>query len=106
MNFLMQELCINEQGYPDGEKTGGPITMRRALELSHNTPAVRFLLQDVTIDKSAGFLEKMGFDPDHLSKTASGLGLGATDVTTLEMTGGFATSGNICWLRCSMRQAR
>lgn len=83
-----------EQGYPDGEKTGGPITMRRALELSHNTPAVRFLLQDVTIDKSAGFLEKMGFDPDHLSKTASGLGLGATDVTTLEMAGGFATLAN------------
>lgn len=83
-----------EQGYPDGAKTGGPITMRRALELSHNTPAVRFLLQDVTIDKSAGFLEDMGFDPDHISKTASGLALGATDVTTLEMTAGYATLAN------------
>lgn len=68
--------------------------MRRALELSHNTPAVRFLLQDVTIDKSAGFLEDMGFDPDHISKTASGLALGATDVTTLEMTAGYATLAN------------
>lgn len=83
-----------EQGYPDGDKVNGPITMRRALELSHNTPAVRFLLQDVSLDKSAGFLEKMGFNPDHLSKTPSGLGLGATDVTTLEMTAGYATLAN------------
>lgn len=84
----------SEKGYPDGAKTGGPITMRRALELSHNTPAVRFLLQDVTIDKSAQFLEKMGFNPDHLALTAAGLGLGATDVTTLEMTAGYATLAN------------
>lgn len=84
----------SENGYPDGDAIGGPITMRRALELSHNIPAARFLLEHVTLDKSYDYMVKNGFDPDHLSKTAAGIGLGATDVTTLEMAAGYATLAN------------
>ncbi len=84
----------SEKGYPDGDAIGGPITMRRALELSHNIPAVRFLLDRVTLNKSFSYMVKNGFDESHLSKTAAGIGLGATDVTTLEMTAGYATLAN------------
>ena len=35
-----------------------------------------------------------GFAPANLAKTAAGLALGATDVTTLEMTGAYACLAN------------
>ena len=83
-----------DQGYPPGETTEGPMTMRRALETSHNVAAARFFLEHVTINGGTDFLVKEGFDPTHLSNTTAGLALGATDVTTLEMTGGYATLAN------------
>ncbi len=83
-----------DDGYPNGDYTNAAITMRRALELSHNVPAARFLLEHVTIDKSYQFMVEQGFAPEHLAKTAAGLALGATDVTTLEMTGAYATLAN------------
>ncbi|MEE3487797.1 MAG: transglycosylase domain-containing protein [Bulleidia sp.] len=81
-------------GYPGGDCINGPITMRRALELSHNIPAARFLLEHVGLDRSYNFMIQEGFNPDHLSRTAAGIGLGATDVTTLEMTAGYACLAN------------
>lgn len=83
-----------EQQWPNGETFNKPITMRKALEASHNIPAARLLLEKVGIEKSFDYYIKEGFNPNHLSKTASGLALGASDVTTLEMAGGYATLAN------------
>ena len=83
-----------DNSYPNGDHTGGAITMRRALELSHNIPAARFLLEHVGIDKAYNFMVQEGFAPENLAKTAAGLALGATDVTTLEMTAAYACLAN------------
>lgn len=83
-----------DNSYPNGDHTGGAITMRRALELSHNIPAARFLLEHVGIDRAYDFMVEEGFAPENLAKTPAGLALGATDVTTLEMTGAFACLAN------------
>ena len=83
-----------DNSYPNGDHTGAAITMRKALELSHNIPAARFLLEHVGIDKAYDFMVQEGFAPSNLSKTAAGLALGATDVTTLEMTGAYACLAN------------
>ena len=83
-----------DNSYPNGDHTGGAITMRRALELSHNIPAARFLLEHVGIDKAYEFMVREGFAPANLARTAAGLALGATDVTTLEMTAAYATLAN------------
>ena len=83
-----------DNSYPNGDHTGAAITMRRALELSHNIPAARFLLEHVGIDKAYNFMVEEGFAPENLAKTAAGLALGATDVTTLEMTGAYACLAN------------
>ena len=83
-----------DNSYPNGDHTGAAITMRRALELSHNIPAARFLLEHVGIDKAYQFMVDEGFAPENLAKTAAGLALGATDVTTLEMTAAYACLAN------------
>ena len=83
-----------DNSYPNGDHTGAAITMRKALELSHNIPAARFLLEHVGIDRSYDFMVKEGFAPENLAKTPAGLALGATDVTTLEMTGAYACLAN------------
>lgn len=83
-----------EQGYPGGETTNAMITMRRALELSHNIPAVRFMLEKVGIDRCREYLVSNGFRESELSMTPAGMALGADSVTTLEMTAAYATLAN------------
>ena len=84
----------SDEGYPAGATSGGPMTMREALETSHNVAAARFFLEDVSIVKSHDYLVAEGFDDDHLTLTTAGLALGANDVTTLEMTGAYACLAN------------
>ena len=81
-------------GFPPGDTIDGMITMRRAVETSHNVAAARFFLEKVGLTSALDFLEKEGFNKNHLSLTTAGLALGATDVTTLEMTGGYACLAN------------
>lgn len=83
-----------EEGYPGGETNNAMITMRRALELSHNIPAVRFILDYVHLDRSYAYLVNNGFAKEHLSQSPAGMGLGADGVTTLEMTAAYATLAN------------
>ena len=80
--------------YPNGPVTGGAITMREALELSHNVAAARFMLEKVGVEKSFNYLLQEGFDESHLDHTPAGLALGAVNVTTLEMAGAYATLAN------------
>ena len=83
-----------EQGYPNGDTTNAMITMRRALEISHNVAAVRFLLEKTGIDFAYDLVIKEGFNPAHISPSPAGLALGASDVTTLEMTAAYACLAN------------
>lgn len=84
----------NNDGYPGGVCNNYPMTMREAVETSHNIPAAYFLVNNVGIEKSADFLIQMGTNSSHISRTGSGLALGTSDMTTLEMTGAYATLAN------------
>ena len=84
-----------DEGYPGGLTDEDVITMRRALEQSHNIPAVRFLLEKVGIDKALEYMEAEGFDLNHISPSPAGMALGASDVSTLEMTAAYATLANL-----------
>ncbi len=83
-----------DNGYPGGECFNRGVTMREALESSHNIPASRFLCELLGIDNSVKYLLLNGFQPEELSSTASGEALGADSVTTLEMTAAYATLAN------------
>ena len=83
-----------DNDYPNGPVTGGAITMREALELSHNVAAARFMLEKVGVERSFEYLLQEGFDEAHLDHTPAGLALGAVSVTTLEMAGAYATLAN------------
>lgn len=84
----------NNDGFPGGVCNNYPMTMREAVETSHNIPAAYFLINNVGIEKSADFLMQMGINSSHISRTGSGLALGTSDMTTLEMTGAYATIAN------------
>ena len=81
-------------GYPGGECYDRGVTMREALETSHNIPASRFLCEVLGIDNSMKYLLLNGFKEEDLSPTAAGLALGASCVTTLDMTAAYATLAN------------
>lgn len=82
-----------DTGYPGGETNRSMLTIRRALELSHNIPAVRMILQ-VGLENSGYYMMRNGFNIDELSFSPAGMAMGADCVTTLEMTAGYATIAN------------
>ncbi|MHB1315829.1 MAG: transglycosylase domain-containing protein [Christensenellales bacterium] len=86
-----------EKGYPAGGMSNpGPVTMREAIRLSLNVVSARVLLDYVTIEDSVAYLEKLGIDPSTISATPSGLALGSTGISTLDMAvayGAIANSG-------------
>ncbi len=84
-----------DEGYPGGLTDEDVITMRRALEQSHNIPAVRFLLEKVGIETALEYMEAEGFNLDHISPSPAGMALGASDVSTMEMTAAYATLANM-----------
>ena len=81
-------------GVPGGDRFNRSTTMREALEYSHNVPAVRFLLEGCGIDESMKKLVLNGFNPDDLSPSPAGLALGASSVTTLQVTAAYQTFAN------------
>ena len=80
--------------YPGGTCSNSPSTMRLAVQNSHNIPAARFLMDYVGIETASDYLVRMGVNESHISKTGSGIALGTSDATTLEITGAFATLAN------------
>lgn len=76
----------------DGRYTGN-MTLRRALALSRNTPAIR-LLRSAGLDETRQLMNMMGgLEMDRMPSTLA-LALGAADVTPLQMATGFATIAN------------
>ncbi len=84
-------------GYPMNNNRTYPgwMTMRTAITASYNTTAATALMYDVGLDQAAETLEKLGVDPDHISKTGSGLALGSSGITPVEMAGAFSAIANM-----------
>ncbi len=84
-------------GYPanNNRTYEGRVTMRRAFTASLNTTAAQALLYDVGIENSYNTLVQLGVDPEHISKTGSGLALGSSGITPLEMAGAFSCIANM-----------
>lgn len=85
------------KGYPanNSRSYSGLVTMRKAFVNSLNTSAAQALLYDVGIENSYNTLISLGVDPDHISKTGSGLALGSSGITPLEMAGAFSAIANM-----------
>lgn len=79
------------KGYPaiGSEEYIGPLTVREGVVNSLNVAAARTLLEGVTIPKAAEYLEKLGVDASRISATGSGLALGTTGITPIEMAAAF-----------------
>lgn len=87
----------NGKGYPSGglsTSAQGPITVRSALLNSRNVAAARILLDYVTIDVAAEYLLKLGIPESSISRTGSGLALGTSDISVLDMTAAFGAIAN------------
>ena len=81
----------SEKGYPaiGDEDLVGPLTVRDGVINSLNVAAARTLLEHVGFDNSAAYLEALGVDPSRINKTGSGLALGATGITPIEMAAAY-----------------
>ena len=84
-----------EDGYPSGgSKYYGPVTLRTGLVKSLNSATAYTLLNLVGIENSYNYLIDLGIDPKHIQKTGSGLALGTSGITPIEMAGAYATIAN------------
>ncbi len=84
-----------ETGYPSGGKGYyGPVTLRTGLVQSLNSATAWTLLNLVGLDNSYNYLISMGIEPTHISKTPSGLALGDSGITPIELAGAYATIAN------------
>ena len=91
-------------GYPDGYEMyypqnydrsfGGAMSLRRALEMSRNVPAVK-LGQEVGLNKVIEICRSLGIKSP--IEPVISLPLGAVDVTPLEMATAYATLANNGW---------
>ncbi|WP_338368245.1 penicillin-binding transpeptidase domain-containing protein, partial [Enterococcus faecium] len=70
----------------------GPMTMRTALGMSRNIPALQ-ALQEVGLEKARDFAVGLGIEslPDPITESAA---IGSYDVSPLEMAGAYAAFGN------------
>ncbi len=90
--------------YPDGYNTyspqnydrsfAGPITMRKALEMSRNVPAIK-LGQDVGINRIIEISRILGIKSP--MEPVTSLPLGSVDLTPMEMAGAYATFASGGW---------
>ena len=86
----------SEKGYPAiGDKDYiGPVTVRRGVVSSLNVVAARTLLEKVGFQVSAGYLENLGIDPSGINAGGSGLALGTSAITPIEMAAAFGAIAN------------
>ncbi len=82
-------------GYPEGGSAYyGPVTLRTGLVQSLNSATAWTLMNLVGVDTSYNYLTYMGINPTHISKTPSGLALGDSGITPIELAGAYATIAN------------
>ena len=88
---------VGGDGYPanfSGDEFNGVESMRNAINKSHNTSAAHALMDYVGIQNSVTYLLKLGVDPDHIWATGSGLALGSSGLTVIELAAAFGAISN------------
>ncbi|HWQ57598.1 MAG TPA: transglycosylase domain-containing protein [Clostridia bacterium] len=85
-----------ETGYPaiGDDDYIGLISMRRAIVSSLNVAAARTLMEYVTPAVAAKYLVNLGVDSSRVKATGSGLALGTTGITPIEMAAAYACIAN------------
>ena len=85
----------SETGFPTNYEGGGYSgveTLRVAINRSHNTAAAQALMTYVGIENSVEYLRRLGITT--ATPTGSGLALGTSGISTVEMAAGFAAVAN------------
>ncbi len=84
------------RGYPGGQTYDGTVPLREAVQRSINIVAARTLLEIVSIEDSAEYLNKMGINDKTsiVNKDGPGLALGTSGISVIQMAGAFGTLGN------------
>ena len=88
----------SENKYPNNYGGGGFTgveSMRYAMNKSHNTAAAQALMTYVGIENSVAYLLRLGVDPDHINANGSGLALGSSSLSVIEMAAGFGAVANL-----------
>ena len=88
---------VSENGYPTNFSGGsytGVESMRYAINQSHNTSTAHALMDYVGIPNAVTYLLKLGIDPDHILATGSGLALGSSGVSVIELATAFGAIAN------------
>ena len=77
------------KNYGGGSYTG-PTSMREGLKQSLNIVAAQTLTYDVGFERSKTYLEGLGIDPSHVQANGSGLALGTSSITPVELAGAYS----------------
>ena len=88
----------NTLGFPQNYGGGGYTgveSMRYAMTKSHNTSTAHVLMDYVGIENSVTYLLKLGVDPNHILATGSGLALGSSGISVIEMATAFGAVANM-----------
>ncbi|MEN6339084.1 MAG: transglycosylase domain-containing protein [Clostridiaceae bacterium] len=85
-----------EKGYPSGglDSRYGPVTFRRALMSSLNVAAAHILMEDVTPAVAAEYLYQLGATESKINVDGSGLALGTSGLTPIQMAAAYGTIAN------------
>lgn len=86
-----------EKGYPSGglsSKYYGFVTLRTGLKQSLNVVAARLLMEQVGIETSAEYMTRLGIPASQLNLDGSGLALGTSGITPIQMCAAYAAIAN------------
>ena len=83
-------------GYPSGglDSRYGPVTLRRGVMSSLNVVAARVLMDSVTPAVAATYMEKLGANMSKINVDGSGLALGTSGLTPIQMAGAYGAIAN------------
>ncbi|MFA5675261.1 MAG: transglycosylase domain-containing protein, partial [Christensenellales bacterium] len=82
-------------GYPAGGASKyGPVTLRSGIVNSLNSATAYLLMNNVLIQDSYNYLVQMGINPIDINQTGSGLALGSSGITPVELAGAYAAIAN------------
>lgn len=88
----------SEKGYPAGGLSNknlyGFVNLRTGLSQSLNIVAARILLEQVGIDRSLDYMERLGIPASQLNADGAGLALGTSGITPIQMCAAYAAVAN------------
>lgn len=74
--------------------TEAPMTLRKAIDVSSNIVAARTLCNKVGYETSVSYLSQLGIDYNDIEQNGSGLALGTSGISILQLTAAYATIAN------------